>query len=91
MTDDLVEFLLARFTEDEADAMVGWRWKALSAGEYARLQSRVLADCDAKRRIVGYWVEAPSSMREVMFADLTLRLLSLPYAEHPDYDPAWRP
>lgn len=48
----LADFLLARIAEDHADAMSGWRWKALPAGEYERLQARALAECEAKRRIV---------------------------------------
>lgn len=48
----LTEFLRARIAEDEADAMTGWRWMSLPAGEYERLQARILAECEAKRRIV---------------------------------------
>ena len=67
--------------------------------------ARVLAEVEAKRRIVDepqpsgnyvyrddgtpacgtcgdYTVEWPCD---------TLKLLALPYADHPDYDPAWRP
>ena len=52
--------------------------------------ARVLAECEAKRRIVeryGYLYEHGDSgdMRWV------LPLLALPYASHPDYDPVWRP
>lgn len=49
---NLTEFLLGRIAEDYADAVAGWRWKSLPAGEYERLQARVLAECEAKRRIV---------------------------------------
>jgi len=64
---------------------------------------RVLAECEAKRRIVELhagahecsvyakgevdncaWVESDDTCS-------TLRLLALPYADHPDYDEAWRP
>lgn len=63
--------------------------------------ARVLAECEAKRRIVALhdgahecsvyvrgevdncaWVERGDSCS-------TLRLLALPYADHPDYDPSW--
>jgi hypothetical protein len=67
--------------------------------------ARVLAECEAKRRIVA---GHPS---EEYFGDLycnvcgsgselgpgddwpcpTLCALALPYADHPDYDPTWRP
>jgi hypothetical protein len=62
--------------------------------------ARVIAECDARRRIV-------ESARHTLFddplrrtdfwrgardvADADLRFLALPYADHPDYDPAWRP
>lgn len=68
---------------------------------------RVLAECIVKRRIVelhgenldgcvtcaagansadGFaWVDPAA------FPCATLRLLALPYADHPDYDQAWRP
>lgn len=68
---------------------------------------RVLAEVDAKRRSVALHhaelVEAKSpdgDDRAVLwcwecdgeaFPCRTLRLLALPYADHPDYDEAWRP
>lgn len=68
--------------------------------------ARVLAECDARRRIVELHgfdfavpIDADSSWEEdtVCRADQaewpcdTLRLLALPYADHPEYDEAWRP
>lgn len=60
--------------------------------------ARVLAECDAKRRIVadhasthecpkdgdscGWWDGEPCDV---------IRLLALPYADHPDYRDEWRP
>lgn len=67
------------------------------AGHIARHDpARVLAECEAKRRIIE---------RQQLFAgavdaaDLSvldelagvLRLFALPYADHPDYDETWRP
>ena len=46
--------------------------------------ARVLAECEAKRRLIAlgekdsYW-------------DDVLRILALPYADHPDYREEWRP
>lgn len=42
--------------------------------------ARVLAECDAKRRIVNEcgWVTV-------------MQLLALPYTDHPAYDESWRP
>lgn len=62
--------------------------------------ARVLAECDAKRDLVTGWsaflggapewaaVEMPSLLE---MAQRSLRLLAVPYADHPDYDGAWRP
>jgi hypothetical protein len=60
---------------------------------------KLLAECDAKRRIVELH-EAPNRpdyLRSYCvacgdsFPCPTLRLLALPYADHPDYQPEWRP
>ena len=78
----LTDFLLQRIAEDEAearadraDAMVGWRWKHYPRDAYEEIQAatlartgRVLAECEAKRRIVALhesWpvmVEQPLTM-----------------------------
>lgn len=65
---------------------------------------RVRAECEAKRRIVElhegahecstYDTEGEiDNCTWVLATDMcsTLRLLALPYADHPDYDEAWRP
>jgi hypothetical protein len=64
---------------------------------------RVLAECDAKRRITeqhGNVVPGDTATeRKLNFCDddlhqapcPTLRLLALPYADHPDYEEAWKP
>lgn len=88
----LTQFLLARIAEDEAAAGRGSRHNASDVyanDNYGCLlvdPHRVLAECEAKRRIVkrcresnGYWgydVE---------------RALALPYADHPDYRDEWKP
>ena len=122
----LAEFLLARIAEDEAVArdagerrglpyesplyVVDDNYRHDQVGIYPE---RVLAECEAKRRIVGIheldpievyswgttgggcglcdhscetggntWGHDPCE---------TLKALALPYADHPDYDEAWRP
>lgn len=88
----LTEFLLARIAEDE----VNWRLNAtvISDEDYERDVRRVLADCEAKRRII-MWHElhdeaairqAPSQLTQ-----RTLGCLALPYADHPNYCEEWRP
>lgn len=58
--------------------------------------TRVLADVAAKRAIVaswrdpfGNWTAAQADAARAQ-KERTLVLLAQPYAEHPDYDPAWR-
>lgn len=67
--------------------------------------ARVLAEVDAKRRIIDEWQRHDLRVREVLAADLSpahaderrnavwsvLRLLALPYADHPDHRQEWRP
>lgn len=66
--------------------------------------ARVLAECDAKRRIVdlhgmSYADAADETWARNGRCDTcrdavpcpTLRLLALPYADHDQYDPSWRP
>lgn len=46
--------------------------------------ARVLAECDAKRRIITWDADQPVERG-------ILALLALPYADHPDYDAEWAP
>lgn len=48
---------------------------------------RALAECEAKRRIIG-WVTDPTIICEV--ADPILRELARLYADHPDFREEWR-
>lgn len=129
----LVEFLLARIAEDEADARKaavdeGGRWLVgepfyiyASFGEHGDRMggwsgltdlrrmciadhivrhdpARVLVECDAKRRIVESYQQAagdeemPAEWNDgyVCGQEFMLKLLAQPYADHPDFDPAWR-
>ena len=59
--------------------------------------ARVLAECEAKRRIVNMWADSFGQWNATQAdaaraqKDSTLRFLALPYADHPDYQEAWRP
>jgi hypothetical protein len=62
--------------------------------------ARVLAECDAKRRIVEFWSQAfskPTDFPGIQFdrvrsaAQWTLQVLALPYADHPGFREEWRP
>lgn len=57
--------------------------------------ARVLAECEAKRRIVemrtgayDVWTSAEVHAIDQHLA-IVLRALALPYRDHPDFDPAW--
>ena len=92
----LTEFLLARIDEDAA-----WRWhvdycRALDDGACdCQATERVLAECEAKRRIVNthpFRLVGDGEERQAeRLRNHTLRLLALPYAEHPDYRQEWTP
>lgn len=53
--------------------------------------ARVLAECAAKRVIVGLWQEADKMYGGDVgaYMDNTLRALASVYADHDDFDPAW--
>jgi hypothetical protein len=136
----LADFLLARIAEDEAAARgvrPGPRTVRTNAPDVEQYLAvwhpdRVLAECDAKRRIVErearffeprddlpaeltvvedewqserewVWVKfvtgAEEQMSQATYRErfmrpaisATMRLLALPYADHPDYREEWRP
>ena len=109
---DLVEFLLARIAEGEATAREAsvddphWLEHIYDNPHIVDWSpARVLAECEAKRRIVELHQGHHECVgvkfrarRTVLVApgyqfanDPTLALLALPYADHPDYDKSWRP
>ena len=75
------------------------QWRNFARGQHiATLASpaRVLAECEAKRRIVelhssqqgmryGYCEQCWDGNTPLPYPCLTLRILAQPYAEHPDY------
>lgn len=117
----------ARDYEHEGIGVNGWPDEGKSYGERTPVTdqitawspARVLAECEAKRRIVGahpltslvvpvhtgpqpevgcetcHTVTAASvtdpDYVEALGPCETLLALALPYADHPDYDEAWRP
>ena len=90
---DLAGFLLARIAEDESET----RWlgpcdcrvEGFPLQHGLRCPERVLAECEAKRRIVTTQLQPYPAGHAP--ATLVLRLLALPYADHPDYRQEWRP
>lgn len=84
----------------EGDGVITWRVPATLDHIARHDPARVLAECEAKRRIVkeiealrGQRLAPPGSASLIMdySLDRALRHLALPYADHPDYDDAWRP
>ena len=80
----------AVFLDDTPEPVACGPWQRLmhqpSARHIARWDpERVVAECDAKRRII----QRAAASAEHM--DDTLRLLGLPYADHRDYRAEWRP
>ena len=103
------EFIMARVAEDERAAEHGRRHN--DVGTYANDNygcllvdpARVLAECEAKRRVVELHQQEPryvevqtmseAEPREVYagtYIPTELRLIAAVYADHPDFDPAWR-
>ena len=109
----LADFLLARTADDEAVAEgakrtsgPSWHAAGLQSPFDARMDdhiarhdpARVLAECEAKRRIVEIhgngdaWCDYCAGYAEGMQDEChTGRLLALPYADHPDYREEWKP
>lgn len=99
----LVEFLRARLNEDEAAAKAWLPFGNPDAAQREHIArhdpGRVLAEVEAKRRILDEYEQATGqyathsqvSAGEEIGLRFALKALALPYAEHPDYDEAWRP
>ena len=88
---ELKDFLLARIEEDEERAGSGWsrhgdtRWERTNEGQSILTPGAVLAECEAKRRIIAEFEDAVIYVRENLH-----RILAHPYRDHPDFRPEWR-
>lgn len=110
---NLAEFLLARIAEDEAAARESAsvlliinteRCNRIGSDEHRTYlhfdrhgPTRVLAECEAKRRIVAvhYILDGDPepfcwNCDEDVWPCKTMAALAQVYADHPDYDEAWR-
>jgi hypothetical protein len=100
--DDLVTWLRAQLDDDERVARVvmaepgGFYIEAetddtnvmtIGAHVYRWTPKRVLAEVDAKRRMVDEAIRLESYGSEFQF----LKMLALPYADRPGYRDEWRP
>jgi hypothetical protein len=106
-TPTLAEFLLARIEDDqrrarEVQGATPWNVTDSDPSHRQYWMLRVLADCEAKRRIVEAWqrVDADDRVlneyaqnaregRQTAFYSV-LKLLALPFADHPDFLQEWR-
>lgn len=100
-TVSLVEFLLVRIAEDEADLSDGYtsdHCDAMTGEHYSN--ERIRAECESKRRIIADIVPALGYAEEQVherfgwqkdYADQLLRLLARVYADHPGYRQEWTP
>jgi len=86
----LVEFLRARLDEDDQRLDDIDHFQA-PAGNMAKARREI----DAKQRVVERCEDEMRSYvgtgAQAATPYLVLRMLAVPYAEHPDYRPEWRP
>lgn len=103
----LADFLLARIAEDEALASGARGQLLMAPSPLVPYLdrfsgSRAILECEAKRRIVAEHPLFPEGRTPkcgrcdddgfaINWPCLTLRLLALPYADHPDCLDEWRP
>jgi hypothetical protein len=85
----LTEFLLARIAEDEAEMAEAVRLRHPGL-TIRRSPSRFEAECEAKRRILETCETYEYEVTNAYGYDDVLRALAAVYADHPDYDEAWR-
>lgn len=91
---NLHDFLCARLDEDAKRAPLSAEVMGLRAST-AQFGARLLRDIESKRRMVRHLDEInlrddwPMPARNL--AAYTMRLLALPYDNHPDYRKEWRP
>jgi fructoselysine-6-P-deglycase FrlB-like protein len=84
----LTDFLLARIAEDKRGYFIGYDDRG---GSYVAVDpAHLLAECEAKRRIVEACADVLAYDAEALPQDV-LRFLALPYADHPDYREEWKP
>jgi hypothetical protein len=107
-TTTLADFLLARITEDTMLALkqpapemppLAPIWRREDAWSLCIDPARVLAECEAKRRIVELHAGYRDELSGFWYCDAcdrshwpceTLMILAQPYSDHPDYLKEWK-
>jgi hypothetical protein len=96
----VTDFLLERIAEDEQDARNFWDWDEQDGeGEPGTWIRWVLAECEAKRAIIAELNEVQPTWDDLTagygpedwLAKRVALALAQPYADHPDFQPEWRP
>ncbi|MBP2583380.1 hypothetical protein J3A78_003858 [Streptomyces sp. PvR006] len=76
---------------DRAEECASANWAGIADHIVRHDPARVLAEVNAKRRIVTAYENYDNDAPELDVPESVLRLLALPYADHPDYRPEWAP
>jgi hypothetical protein len=91
--DGLIRFLLARLSDDEREL----RARAKAGGTAFPTVERAVADCAAKREIIGI-VQRMMILRDLPMerpvrdgASEVLKRMAAVYHDHTEYRPDWRP
>jgi hypothetical protein len=90
----LADFLLARIAEDEGTAREVGPYLLRSSQRTSIAHAdrwhptRVLAECEAKRRVVAASEQGHGGWPDGVY--FALQCLALPYADHPDFREEWR-
>lgn len=107
MTDDLVRFLTECLDRDSDAIRKSWNAGGVTSAKYHGTPfdpSRAMTEVDAKRRIISQHLPVGADPRVCLsychtrvpgqgqhWPCLTLRLMALPYCDHPDYNEGWQP
>jgi hypothetical protein len=95
---DLAVWLLEQITEDERDVRglpSEWDHWMISPTRLTSRIRRVLAECEAKRRIIAECRGLSSGVLAddlvALLGDVVLAQLAAPYADRPGYREEWKP
>jgi hypothetical protein len=103
--EELINFIYARLTEDEAEAIF---WSDMERSNFARMletgavtsfaifhagsPERILVEVAEKRRaLTEFAANADGGNGEGYMAERALKYLAAPYFDHPKYREEWRP
>ena len=84
---ELADFVLARIAEEEHDWIA---WVDAGGPSVAAARAR-LTDCRARRDRLQQFGRQSELRSDAAMAEAELQRLALPYYDHPNYEPGWRP